>query len=251
MPIEQTGGMPPRVRPSKSTGRRETSFRLKASFTCVSPASHGEIVVIEEGDRGRDGYVVGWRRDRRFRRGFTRLSVFHDRQSAISNALSLSCRYIPQKIQTTRHHRDSQKSSVYEWERKLSPNLPSDIASMRAEVGKACSFFGVADVQVSAGGSRLTRFSYFTPSRGIVVANGMQDTATVRHELAHYLVWRMGISEASHGPAFVSTLIAVHVILGDIDAKSAARLAQDAGIEMNTHLLQGLLNFGSTAAKAA
>ena len=244
MTMELSGGSPPRVLPPGPRTRRARQCRLKASFSCVSPASHGEIVVMEE-PSGRQEYVVAWRRDRRFSRAITRLSVYGDRQAAISNALSLSCGYVPATTPARNRPRDFQRSAVYRWENSLCESRQMTIEEMNDEASLICARFGVLAVTVSPGSQRLACGSYFVPSRGIVIAAGMGDSATLRHEVAHYLVWRMGIEEPSHGPAFTAVLVAVQSYLGACRPWQAATSAEKAGIDINKPLLDGLVSFGA------
>ncbi|MCV9963603.1 SprT-like domain-containing protein [Pararhizobium sp. BT-229] len=243
MSSQAAGGCPP---VSKST-QRSPSFRknrLRASFSCVSPSSHGEIVVVEEPSVPSE-YVVGWRRDRRHSRSILRLSAFGDRQAAISKALALSCGYVPSTDPKRNRARDSKRSSVYMWERAFAgPRRPyASIEDAAADARHLAALFGVTPVTVSLGSSRLVSGSYFMPSRGIVLASSMLDRASLIHEMAHYLVWRMGIEEPSHGPAFAAALVAFHVLSATMPVETPLVLAEKYNLKINTDLLDGLLGF--------
>lgn len=245
MSSQAAGGCPP---VSKST-QRSPSFRknrLRATFSCVSPSSHGEIVVVEEPSVPSE-YVVGWRRDRRHSRSILRLSAFADRQAAISKALALSCGYVPSTGPKRNRARDSKRSAVYGWERAFSgPRRPyASIEEAVAEARRLAALFGVSPVRVSLGSSRLVSGSYFIPSRGIVLAAAMLDRASLIHETAHYLVWRMGIEEPSHGPAFTAVLVVLHVLSGTTTVEAPLALAEQYNLKINTALLDGLLSFSA------
>lgn len=243
MSKQAAGGCPP---VTKST-QRSPSFRksrLKASFSCVSPSSHGEIVVVEE-PLAPSAYVVGWRRDRRHSRSILRLSACADRQAAISKALALSCGYVPSAGPKRNRARDSKRSSVYMWERAFTAqNHPyATVEEASADADGLAALFGVSPVMVSIGSSRLVSGSYFMPSRGIVLASSMLDRTSLVHEMAHYLVWRMAIEEPSHGPAFAAVLVAFHVLSHTTPVETPINLADKYNIKINTDLLDGLLGF--------
>ena len=242
MSSQAVGGSPPATRPLRSVPSPQFKTRLRASFSCVSPSAHGEIVVMEE--RSHE-YVVGWRRDRRHSRSILRLSAYTDRQSAISNALALSCGYVPSDCRKRNRSRDANRSAVYMWERAFSgPKHPYRLIDEAvAEALRIASMFGVANVAVSLGSPRLASGSYFMPSRGIVLAPSMLDRTSLIHEMAHYLVWRMAIEEPSHGPAFIAVLTALHALLGTASAAAILSLSVKYRLEVNTPLLEGLLAF--------
>lgn len=189
-------------------------------------------------------YVVGWRRDRRHSRSILRLSAYSDRQAAISNALALSCGYVPSAGRKRNRSRDANRSAVYMWERAFSgPKRPyRSLGEAAAEALRIATLFGVAAVDVSLGSPRLSSGSYFMPSRGIVLAPSMLDRTSLIHEMAHYLVWRMAVDEPSHGPAFTAALTALHALLGTASAATILTLSVKYSIEVNTHLLDGLLS---------
>lgn len=244
MSSHAAGGRTPFTQPLPAASRQRKPS-LKASFSCVSPKAHGEIVVIEEPLP--HGYVVGWRRDRRCSRSILRLSAYDDRQSAISNALALSCGYVPSSCRKRNRTRDARRSAVYLWEREFTgPRRPYvTIDEAVADATKITSHFGVQSVSVSLGSSRLVSSSYFMPSTGIVLAPPMLDRTSLVHEVAHYLIWRMGIEEPSHGPCFASVLVALHFLMGNAAASDAELLADKYRIKMNKPLFEGLMAIGT------
>jgi hypothetical protein len=237
------GGYPPFAFQPLQAASRQRKPRLKASFSCVSPKAHGEIVVIEELSLPHE-YIVGWRRDRRYSRSILRLSAYGDRQSAISNALALSCGYVPSAGRKRNRTRDARRSAVYLWERDFTgpKRTYGSLDEAAADAAMIASHFGVSSVPVTLGSSRLVSSSYFMPSRGVVLAATMLDRTSLIHEVAHYLVWRMSIEEQSHGPAFAAVLIALHSLMGTADASQASRHASKYCIEINQHLLRGLMS---------
>jgi hypothetical protein len=242
MSSQAAGGCPPVIRPARPVPSTQRKTRLRASFLCVSPSAYGEIVVMEEPTQE---YVVGWRKDRRHSRSILRLSAYADRQAAISSALALSCGYVPSVGRKRRRFRDANRSAVYIWERAFSgPKRPyGSIDEACDEARRITSLFGVAAVSVSLGSTRLASESYFMPSRGIVLAPSMLDEASLIHEVAHYLVWRMAVAEPSHGPAFIAVLTALYALLGIADVQVIIGLASKYHLEVNTPLLKGLLSF--------
>lgn len=219
---------------------------LRASFSCVSPRAHGEIVVVESRDMPRS-FRVGWRRDRRFKRSIVGLSTHDDRQAAISRALSLSSRYVPDRKPLHNRPRDFQRSAVYEWELALSASrrpLPH-IAAARALVDRLTSSFGIASAPVTVGGERLVHSSYFMPGIGIVLSPRMLDIDTVLHETAHFVVHRMRIREVSHGSAFAATLLALHAVHGDVTMAEGLASAAMFQVEINVPLCEGLFAIAS------
>jgi hypothetical protein len=244
MSSQAAGGRTPFTQPLPAASRQRKP-RLKASFSCVSPKAHGEIVVIEEPLP--HGYVVGWRRDRRYSRSILRLSAYDDRQSAISNALALSCGYVPAAGRKRNRIRDARRSAVYLWEREFtSPRRPYvAIDEAVADANIITTHFGIQSVSVSLGSSRLVSSSYFMPSTGIVLAAPMLDRTSLVHEAAHYLIWRMGIEEPSHGPCFASVLVALHFLMNTPAASEAEQLADKYNIEINRPLLEGLMDIRS------
>ncbi|MCS4089667.1 SprT-like domain-containing protein [Rhizobium sp. BK176] len=242
MSSHAAGGCPPPTIQPRQAATNQRKPRLKASFSCVSPSGHGEIVVIEEPSLPHE-YVVGWRRDRRCSRSILRLSAYDDRQSAISNALSLSCGYVPSAGRKRNRTRDAARSAVYLWEREFTgpKHLYSSIKEAVADAAVISSHFGVSPVPVALGNSRLASGSYFIPSRGIVLAASMLDRTSLIHEVAHYLVWRMGIVEPAHGPAFTAVLVVLHMLMNTGAAPEAQRLASKYSVPINYPLLDGLL----------
>lgn len=240
MSSQAVGGCPPVARPSRPVPSQQCKTRLRASFSCVSPSAHGEIVVMEEPSHE---YVVGWRRDRRHSRSILRLSAYDDRQAAISKALALSCGYVPSAGRKRNRSRDANRSAVYMWECAFSgPKRPyGTIEEASAEASRIASLFGVTAVDVSLGSPRLASGSYFMPSRGIVLAPSMLDRTSLIHEMTHYLVWRMAVDEPSHGPAFTAALTALHALLGTASVSTILTLSVKYNVEVNTPLLDGLL----------
>lgn len=222
---------------------------LRASFACVAPASHGEMVVLEE-DRGHPSYVVAWRRDRRFSRNVVRLSAAADRSAAIGRALGLSFRYVPPRGPHNGLPRDAARRAVYAWEAAMSGprHAYGSIEAARADALAMASMLGLTAPHVGPGGIRLVSCSYFSPTRGIVLAADMQDRVTLVHEMAHFLVWRMCIREASHGPAFAAVLAFLHVGFMDTPEARVLGLATDHGIGLNRDLYRGLRDFRRRAA---
>jgi hypothetical protein len=241
MSSQAAGGRTLATVPPRQAAIRQRKARLKASFSCVSPKAHGEIVVIEEPSLPHE-YVVGWRRDRRYSRSILRLSAYDDRQSAISNALALSCGYVPAAGRKRNRTRDAARSAIYKWEREFTgPKRPyGSIEEAVADAIRITSHFGVAPVPVTLGSPRLVSSSYFMPSRGIVLAACMLDRASLIHEVAHYIVWRMGIEEVSHGPAFTAVLIVLHSFMGTASCPHACDEAAKLCIEVNRPLVNGL-----------
>ncbi|MBY3151115.1 hypothetical protein HFO56_01650 [Rhizobium laguerreae] len=190
------------------------------------------------------GYVVGWRRDRRYSRSILRLSAYDDRQAAISDALALSCGYVPSAGRKRNRNRDARRSAVYRWEREFSgpKRTYGSIEDAIAEAERITSRFGVAQVPVTIGPARLVSSSYFMPSRGVVLAPAMLDRTSLIHEVAHYLVWRMGIREPSHGPAFAAVLVGLHSLMAATNVSEAKSLAAKYCIEINEPLLKGLMS---------
>lgn len=249
MPPKAVGGCRPVLNPKPPKAMPTNPGRpaLRASFSCVGPSAHGEIVVLEEPSQPY-AFVVGWRRDRRHSRSILRLSAFHDPQLAISKALSLSCGYVPLCHPMRNRVHDLKRSHVYRWEQSFCGNRAyASTEAAQTEVACVAALFGVAPIPVTLGPANLSSGSYFTPSKGIVVAKGMLDEATILHEMAHYLVWRMRVSERPHGPAFTAVLIALHAIRRKVSLEAVLEQATVAGIGVNRPLMEGLISFVALA----
>jgi hypothetical protein len=197
------------------------------------------------------GYMVAWRRDRRFSRKVTLLTSFGDRARAISNALSISSRYVPPSPPSSNRTRDGRRGAVYAWENSLPAGKLADISGLQALADRICDYFGITPVHVTNGDARLVSSSFFSPSRGIVIADGMTDETTLWHELSHYLVWKMGIEEPAHGPAFVATLVAIRSLFGNQGTGQCLNAAAAMNIEVNAELLRGLLEWRSSVTRLA
>lgn len=226
---------------------------IRASFVCVAPSSHGEIVVMERktSDESRD-YVVGWRRDRRHRRTFLRLSSFRDREVALRIALSYSNRFVPGTFPTPSRKRDFQRTCLYCWEKSAFAHnvFFSDADEARQFCLSICQALCVESPALDIS-SRFTH-SFYSASRGIVLSSSMVDRNTVLHELSHHLVRLMSICEPSHGPAFVAVLIALQCKFGGGKLRNLIDDAQASGLEVNDHISYGLFKmFDGAALKLA
>jgi hypothetical protein len=243
MSVKHAGGPPPSGRAAARGTANKYNPAIRASFSC---ASQGEIVVLERIGHT-PGYLVAWRRDGRHRRRMTVIKSVRDPGHAISSAASLANRYVPPAGCATARPRDSQRSAVYAWEAGHREGRRLEPEELRSQSGRICRHFGVTPVPVRTD-HRIQGSSFFSAATGVVISSTMNDEATLWHELAHYLAWKMAVKEASHGPAFVATLIAIRVLFGGESRKELERSAQSAGIEINAALLAGLLNLQTPAA---
>lgn len=250
MPTGSHGGPSPRLSAAVArTGNDKR--RLKASFSCVSPKAHGEIVVFEN-PTGQGRFLVAWRRDRRFSKAVTRLSWYDDRQSALSNALVLSCGYVPPAISRDHRLKDTQRTSVYRWERAFAVDRVMSLPEMEAEAATMCDLFRIAKVAIRCGSCSLATNSYFSGARGIVISPKMMDSTTFRHEFAHYLARKTGVKEQAHGSVFAAALVATHALLGGVPTQAIVQEAAAFGVEINEPLLGALLRHaGETGVTAA
>ncbi len=249
MPTGSYGGPSPRR--SVAAARTENCKRLlKASFSCVSQKAHGEIVVFEN-PTGQGRFLVAWRRDRRFSKSITRLSWYDDGQSALSTALALSCGYIPPAVSRGRLLRDTQRTSVYLWERAFAVDRAMSLSEMKNEASTMCRLFRIAEVAIRCGHRNLATNSYFSGARGIVISPRMMDSTTFRHEFAHYLARKTGVKEPAHGPVFAAALAATHALVGGASPQDIVRKASDFDVEINEPLLAALLRHAGKEGAAA
>jgi hypothetical protein len=139
---------------------------------------------------------------------------------------------------------DFQKPAVYEWENWIigEPRPYSDIGAAQDEVDRIASKLSVRSVCVRVAGCATACESYYLHKLGIVLSRRMLDQGTVLHELAHCLVQRMRVREASHGPAFAATLAALHCVVRGYPLTSAFAFAQAFGVALDERIASGIVS---------
>jgi len=226
MPSHRIRHLPSPITPPEYANIR---FGIKMS---IPAKDRGEIVIFED-DKN---ILVGWRPDTRHTRDIKVLSQHDFMEAAESEARQIAKRFDPPARGKSNRIRDYQRELVYRWEWTFDYKNEqfNTIDECRAYADQVCEELGVKEVPIKAGPSNLETHSYFSATKGIVLASHMMNSGTIIHELAHYVVkLDRKVREASHGPTFVGTLAAMYAKFLDADLDEAFLSARNLGIDCN------------------
>jgi hypothetical protein len=197
----------------------------------------GGLAVLQSHLGGPLEWLVCWRADGRRTRELPVLSGHPTEQFARMEA----CRRLrdfepPPPPRPSSRVRDYQLSRVYLWEIPFSSPEPlGGVADAQARIDTIWRELGLEKPPPVSVSPRLELHSYFSPRRGIVLAEGWGLTVGVLlHEAAHAVRWAMrgAAREAPHGPEFMATLMAVLERFGGEDAAAMSSRASELGVDV-------------------
>lgn len=133
---------------------------------------------------------------------------------------------------------DPQQRYVYAWEdtwtdfNRKTLSLPE----CRDTVSKACAKYGVPSPTVFAGPVKAKWAYYHAFKHHISLNQSAMNIATVLHEAAHAIVWRLAPAAQDHGPTFLGVYL--DLLVGYYPAAALYATARKAGLRWDNRLLE-------------